>query len=140
MVMRATGDIHREQSSPGNLQVGQVPSNWTRQMPHTSSSGMSQRHEATAFHSLMVTFIPSREIERVLGCGKRVSERVALDCRLQSRCCLHCSLTQAMVFTRTAAASLSASAHPRLPISTFTTTSRASLLSLFQPARALCDM
>ena len=45
------------QSSPGYLHVGQVPSNWTRQMPHTSSSGMSQRHEATAFHFLMVTFI-----------------------------------------------------------------------------------
>ena len=26
-------------------------------MPQTSSSGMSQRQEATAFHSLIVTFI-----------------------------------------------------------------------------------
>lgn len=56
--------IRREQSSPGNLQVGQVPSNWTRQIPHTSSSGMSQRQEATAFHSLMVTFILLEEIDR----------------------------------------------------------------------------
>lgn len=48
---------NREQSSPGNLQVGQVPSNCTRQMPQTSSSGMSQRQVATAFHSLMVTFM-----------------------------------------------------------------------------------
>ena len=37
--------------------MGQVPSNCTRQMPHTSSSGMSQRQVATAFHSLMMTFI-----------------------------------------------------------------------------------
>lgn len=49
--------IQREHSSPGNLQVGQVPSNWTRQMPQTSSSGISQRQDATAFHSLIVTFI-----------------------------------------------------------------------------------
>lgn len=48
---------HSEQSSPGNLQVGQVPSNWTRQMPQTSSSGMSQCQVATAFHSFKVTFI-----------------------------------------------------------------------------------
>lgn len=45
------------QSSPGNLQVGHVPSNWTRQMPHTSSSGIFQCQVATAFHSLMATFI-----------------------------------------------------------------------------------
>lgn len=49
--------IHKVQSSPGYLHVGHVPSNCTRQMPQTSSSGMSQRHEATAFHSLIVTFI-----------------------------------------------------------------------------------
>ena len=51
------GDVRREQSSPGYLQVGQVPSNWTRQMPHTSSSGMSHRQAATAFHSLIRTFM-----------------------------------------------------------------------------------
>ena len=49
--------IHRLQSSPGYLHVGQVPSKCTWQMPHTSSSGMSQRQVATAFHFLIVTFI-----------------------------------------------------------------------------------
>ena len=49
--------LRRVQSSPGYLQVGQVPSNWTRHIPQTSSSGISHRHDATAFHSLMVTFI-----------------------------------------------------------------------------------
>ena len=34
-------------------------------MPQTSSSGMSQRQEATAFHSLIVTFIVSLEFEGV---------------------------------------------------------------------------
>lgn len=48
------------QSSPGYLQVGQVPSNCTRQIPQTSSSGMSHRHEATACHCLIVTFISGR--------------------------------------------------------------------------------
>ncbi len=52
--------LRRVQSSPGYLQVGQVPSNCTRQIPQTSSSGMSHRHEATAFHSLIVTFIVER--------------------------------------------------------------------------------
>ena len=47
----------RVQSSPGYLHVGQVPSNWTRHIPQTSSSGISHRQEATAFHSLMVTFM-----------------------------------------------------------------------------------
>jgi hypothetical protein len=50
-------DIHKAQSSPGYLQVGQVPSNCTRHIPQTSSSGISHRQEATAFHSLMMTFI-----------------------------------------------------------------------------------
>lgn len=49
--------IHRVQSSPGYLHVGQVPSNCTLHIPQTSSSGMSQRQEATAFHSSMVTFM-----------------------------------------------------------------------------------
>lgn len=51
------GFLRNEQSSPGNLQVGQVPSNWTRQIPQTSSSGISQRQVATAFHSFRVTFM-----------------------------------------------------------------------------------
>lgn len=34
-----------------------MPSNCTRQMPQTSSSDMSQRQEATAFHFLIVTFM-----------------------------------------------------------------------------------
>ena len=55
---------HKAQSSPGYLQVGQVPSNCTRQIPQTSSSGMSQRHDATAFHSLIVTFI-LRSVSRI---------------------------------------------------------------------------
>jgi len=50
-------DIRSVQSSPGYLQVGQVPSNWTRQIPQTSSSGISQRHVATAFHCFIVTFM-----------------------------------------------------------------------------------
>ena len=54
---KRTQYIRREQSSPGNLQVGHVPSNCTRHIPQTSSSGMSQRQIATAFHSLMVAFI-----------------------------------------------------------------------------------
>ena len=45
------------QSSPGNLHFGQVPSNWTRQIPQTSSSGMSQRHAATACHETILTFM-----------------------------------------------------------------------------------
>ena len=45
------------QSSPGYLQVGQVKSNWTRQIPQTSSSGISQRHDATASHCLILTFM-----------------------------------------------------------------------------------
>lgn len=49
--------LHNAQSSPGYLHVGHVPSNCTRHIPQTSSSGISQRHEATAFHSLMVTFM-----------------------------------------------------------------------------------
>lgn len=51
------GVIRSGQSSPGNLQFGHVPSNCTRQMPHTSSSGTSQRHEATAFQHLILTFM-----------------------------------------------------------------------------------
>ena len=50
-------DQQRVQSSPGNLQVGQVPSNWTRQIPQTSSSGISHRHVATACQDLILTFI-----------------------------------------------------------------------------------
>ena len=49
--------VRKAQSSPGYLHVGHVPSNWTRQIPQTSSSGISHRQEATAFHSLMVTFM-----------------------------------------------------------------------------------
>ena len=45
------------QSSPGYLHVGHVPSKWTWQMPQTSSSGISHRHVATAFHFLILTFI-----------------------------------------------------------------------------------
>ena len=45
------------QSSPGYLQVGHVPSNCTRQIPQTSSSGISHRQEATACHSSIVTFM-----------------------------------------------------------------------------------
>lgn len=48
---------HKLQSSPGYLQVGQVPSKWTWQIPQTSSSGISHLHVATAFHFLIVTFI-----------------------------------------------------------------------------------
>lgn len=56
-MQKRQGFIRNEQSSPGYLQVGQVPSKATRQIPQTSSSGISQRHEATAFHSLIVTFM-----------------------------------------------------------------------------------
>jgi hypothetical protein len=61
MVFRATSYVieasHKLQSSPGYLQVGQVPSKWTWQIPQTSSSGISHLHVATAFHFLIVTFI-----------------------------------------------------------------------------------
>ena len=56
-LVMGTGAIHSVQSSPGYLHVGHVPSNCTRQMPQTSSSGMSHRHEATACHSSIVTFM-----------------------------------------------------------------------------------
>jgi hypothetical protein len=50
-------NLQRLQSSPGYLHVGHVPSNWTWQIPQTSSSGRSHRQVATAFHFLMETFI-----------------------------------------------------------------------------------
>lgn len=62
------------QSSPGNLQVGQVPSNWTRQMPHTSSSGIFQCQVATAFHSLIATFIVGWDS----GESRKVNERESI--------------------------------------------------------------
>jgi hypothetical protein len=49
--------LRKMQSSPGYLHVGHVPSKWTWQMPQTSSSGISHRHIATAFHFLILTFI-----------------------------------------------------------------------------------
>ena len=49
--------LRKMQSSPGYLHVGHVPSKWTWQMPQTSSSGISHRHVATAFHFLILTFI-----------------------------------------------------------------------------------
>lgn len=55
--LSGSASILKAQSSPGNLQVGQVPSNWTRHIPHTSSSGTSQCHVATAEYFLIVTFI-----------------------------------------------------------------------------------
>jgi hypothetical protein len=45
------------QSSPGYLHVGHVPSKCTWQIPQTSSSGMSHRQVATAFHFLILTFM-----------------------------------------------------------------------------------
>ena len=57
---RGNEGIHSVQSSPGYLHVGQVPSNCTLQIPQTSSSGMSHRQDATAFHSSMVTFMLRR--------------------------------------------------------------------------------
>ncbi len=54
-------DSRSGQSSPGYLHVGQVPSNCTRQMPHTSSSGMSHLHVATACHVLILTFMLQSE-------------------------------------------------------------------------------
>lgn len=74
------GFSHKVQSSPGYLHVGQVPSNWTRQIPHTSSSGMSHRHDATAFHSLIVTFI---RIGRAPGQAEKGSIR-SKYCRLEA--------------------------------------------------------
>ena len=65
--------LRRVQSSPGYLQVGHVPSNWTRHIPHTSSSGMSHRQDATAFHCLMMTFIVAVWLrERGLGGSRDV--------------------------------------------------------------------
>lgn len=47
------------QSSPGNLHLLQVPSKFTRQIPHVSSdsSGRSHFQVATALKELMVTFM-----------------------------------------------------------------------------------
>lgn len=50
-------DLHSGQSSPGYLHVGHVPSKWTWQIPQTSSSGISHRQVATAFHLFILTFI-----------------------------------------------------------------------------------
>jgi hypothetical protein len=50
-------NLHRLQSSPGYLHVGHVPSKCTWQIPHTSSSGISHLHVATAFHFRIVTFM-----------------------------------------------------------------------------------
>lgn len=61
--------LQRGQSSPGYLQVGHVPSKWTWQMPQTSSSGMSQRQVATAFHFLILTFISVWGSQRVQNAG-----------------------------------------------------------------------
>lgn len=54
------------QSSPGYLHVGQVPSNCTRQIPHTSSSGMSHLHVATACHFFILTFMAHAKGEAAL--------------------------------------------------------------------------
>ena len=51
------GNLRSGQPSPGNLHVGHVPSKSTWQIPQTSSSGISHRQVATAFHFLIVTFI-----------------------------------------------------------------------------------
>lgn len=50
-------DIRKLQSSPGYLHVGHVPSKATWQIPQTSSSGMSHRQVATAFHLRILTFM-----------------------------------------------------------------------------------
>lgn len=65
--------IRSVQSSPGYLHVGHVASNCTRQIPHKSSSGMSQRQDATAFHSLMVTFMFSCDDEDCVEGGGEYS-------------------------------------------------------------------
>ena len=57
--------LHKGQSSPGYLHVGHVPSKWTWQMPQTSSSGMSHRQVATAFHFLILTFIGGAGVQCV---------------------------------------------------------------------------
>lgn len=50
-------NLQRAQSSPGKRHEGHEPSKWIWQMPHTSSSGMSHRHVATAAHFLILTFM-----------------------------------------------------------------------------------
>lgn len=50
-------DVLSGHSSPGYLQFGQQPSKSIRQIPQTSSSGISQRQVATACHSLILTFM-----------------------------------------------------------------------------------
>lgn len=55
-------DERRLQSSPGYLHAGHVPSKCTWQIPQTSSSGMSQRHVATASHFLILTFIVATDV------------------------------------------------------------------------------
>lgn len=84
----APNNIHSGQSSPGNLHLEQVLSYGLRQMPHTSSSGMSHRQAATAFHSLMVTFMASqlsssqalltlrwRSLSDCVGAGRQTNEQ-----------------------------------------------------------------
>jgi hypothetical protein len=61
--------LHSGHSSPGNLHLEQVLSYGFRQMPQTSSSGISHRQAATAFHSLIVTFIVRRRY-RGLSLGR----------------------------------------------------------------------
>ena len=52
------GDVlHKGHSSPGYLHLEQVLSYGFRQIPHMSSSGISQRHAATAFHDFIVTLM-----------------------------------------------------------------------------------
>lgn len=68
-MLKTLKDIRSGQSSPGNLHDGQEPSKPIWQMPQTSSSGMSQRHVATAAHFLIVTFMTC-----LLGIGRRASE------------------------------------------------------------------
>lgn len=59
---RKRRDERRLQSSPGYLHAGHVPSKCTWQIPQTSSSGMSQRHVATASHFLILTFIVATDV------------------------------------------------------------------------------
>ena len=80
-------NIQRAQSSPGYLHVGHVPSNWTRHIPQTSSSGMSHRQDATAFHSFMVTFMlgwQNQTFLQRLWLGLRPSDSLGIRNRLAS--------------------------------------------------------
>lgn len=71
---KAGGNLRSGHSSPGNLHLEQVLSYGFRQIPQTSSSGISQAQAATAFHSRIVTFIAVCRCSKLLSAHSRRDE------------------------------------------------------------------